>query len=628
MFETQQARLNDYPTDPVVLEALAREMFRKEASPEEKNMLSRAAALAGHAGLLRRLFENDHLYGTDPDEKGRTLLHYAAMSGDAETTRFAMDVLGFDPLEGDLLGRTPLDEARSAPKPEAYALLKEKTGFSPDQGYRNPVLRGFHPDPSVLRTGDDYYLVNSSFAFFPGLPIFHSRDLVHWQLIGHAVENLETSGLAGLPGGYGYWAPDISWYRDRFWVVATLRRDKDPVRLQMITSAADPRGPWDPPRFLPLDGIDPSLFTDEDGRRYILLNPGAILAEINAQGEVISEPKMIFFGDARIKPEGPHLMKKDSWYYLFLAEGGTGFDHRETVMRSRNLHGPYEACPFNPILSKRNPHSPVKRSGHGKPVSTPDGRWYMIYLCGRSVEGQTVMGRETALDPMDWTADGWPMVNRLRGPSCLQALPSPEGATFHSVDAENPEWIAPRSDPSDFAMFSDNCITLQAGPDPAGIAPCSLLLRRQREACFLQSVRVDLSHAGPGTLGGITGYYDERSFFVFGLRKTETGCRAELLEQIGENRRSISLGELPGWSAELSAEGKGLERQLRLKAEGAAPICSDLQTGYLSDEGLTGGKRFTGATLGLAALGKGSVTYLEPRFLFADPLEPASWQGK
>ena len=628
MFKNQPAWPNDYFKDPAALEDLAREMFKKEATPEEKNMLSRAAARAGYAGLLRRLFERDHLYGTDPDEQGRTLLHYAAMSGDEDTTRFTLDVLGFDPLEGDLLGRTPLDEARIAPKPEAYALLREKTGFSPEQGYRNPVLRGFHPDPSVLRTGEDYYLVNSSFVFFPGLPIFHSRDLVRWHLNGHAAENLEISGLAGLPGGYGYWAPDISWYRGRFWVVATLRRDKDPVRLQMITSAEKPQGPWAPPRFLPLDGIDPSLFTDDDGRRYILLNPGAILAEINAQGELISEPEMIFFGDARIKPEGPHLLKKDGWYYLFLAEGGTGFDHCETVMRSRNLRGPYEACPFNPILSRRSPHSPVQRSGHGKPVSTPDGRWYMVYLCGRNVEGQTVMGRETALDPMSWTADGWPVVNRLRGPSCLQALPCPEAAPFRAVDTENPEWISPRSDPADFATLSGSCITLQAGPDPAGTNPCSLLLRRQREACFLQSVRVDLTHAQPGTLGGITGYYDERSFFVFGLRKTETGCRAEILEQVGESRRVVPLGEVPGCIADLAAEGKGMERQLRLKAEGAAPICSGLHTGYLSDEGLTGGKRFTGAALGLAALGKGSVTFLESRFLFTDPLESAFRQGK
>ncbi|MBQ9265332.1 MAG: glycoside hydrolase family 43 protein [Clostridia bacterium] len=323
-------------------------------------------------------------------------------------------------MTGDINGQTALDDAHRANKPDAYHWLPHRLGFTLDDCYRNPILRGFHPDPSIVRVGEDYYIVNSSFVHFPGLPIFHSRDLVHWQVIGHAVENLAWSGLPGLPGGFGYWAPDISYYKGRFWVVATLRRNTLPYRLQMITSAAGPKGPWDQPKFLPLDGIDPSLFADEDGRRYILLNPGAILAEIDDAGNLISAPEMIYFGSARIKPEGPHLLKKDGWYYLFLAEGGTDSGHMETVARSKNLRGPYEDCPFNPILGRKNLLSPIQRSGHGKPVMLPHGRWMMAYLCGRSVEVKTVMGRETAIDPLTWTADGWPMVNALKGPSCLQ----------------------------------------------------------------------------------------------------------------------------------------------------------------------------------------------------------------
>lgn len=604
--------------DPGPLDALAAAGQLEGFTDADKSVLTHAAARAGNSAMLRCLFERWHLYSTDPDPAGRTLLHDAARSGDGETVRFVLDILGFDPLSGDASGRTALDEAFAAEKPEARALLQERLGFSPSQGYRNPVLRGFHPDPSVVRVGEDYYLINSSFMYFPGLPIFHSRDLVHWQLIGHAAENLETSGLAGLPGGFGYWAPDISFHQGRFWVVATLRRNTPPYRLQMITSAADPRGPWDSPRFLPLDGIDPSLFTDEDGRRYILLNPGAILAEIDDHGELISDPHMIFFGDARIKPEGPHLLRKDGWYYLFLAEGGTGFGHMETVMRSHSLLGPYEACPFNPILSKRNPFSPVQRSGHGKPVSTPDGRWFMVYLCGRSVDGHTVMGRETALDPITWTGDGWPMVNSLRGPSCLQALPFPQAGPVRPTDAENPEWIAPRSDPAVFASCQPGAIVLQGGADPAGIGPCSLLLRRQREASFSQSLRLDLVSALPGMLAGIAGYYDERSFFIFGLRKTENGCQAELLEQIGEERKQTFLGPLPFCAAKLLVEGDGLARHLRLLTEGKEPVALSFTAPYLSDEGLTGGKRFTGATLGLAAVGEGPVSFSDVRFLFKD----------
>ena len=196
-----------------------------ELSAEEKGLLVRAAAEAGQSAMLRFLFEYHHLYSMEPDAQGRNLLHAAASSGDADTVRFAMDVLGLDPLGGDMNGVTPPDLAQQAEKQDAFRLLSSRLGFTPEQGYRNPVLRGCHPDPSVIRTGDDYYLVNSSFVYFPALPVFHSRDLIHWKQISHAVTDPDASGLAGLPGGFGYWAPDISFFRDRFWIVATLRRN-------------------------------------------------------------------------------------------------------------------------------------------------------------------------------------------------------------------------------------------------------------------------------------------------------------------------------------------------------------------------------------------------------------------
>ena len=586
-------------------------------SPEEKAELTRAAARLGQAKALRYLFEH-HLYSADADDQGRTLLHEAARSGDAETARFAMDVLGFDPLCGDCRGVTPLDLAFQAEDRSAFLLLSGRTGFAPAEGYRNPVLRGFHPDPSVVRVGEDYYLVTSSFMYFPALPVFHSRDLIHWREIGHAVHDLAASGLAGLPGGYGYWAPDISYFRGRFWVVATLRRDTEPLRLQMITSAQDSAGPWEAPRFLPLDGIDPSLFADEDGRRYILLNPGAMIAEIDEAGGLLSAPEMISFGAARIKPEGPHLLKKDGWYYLFLAEGGTGEGHMETVARSRELRGPYAPCPFNPILGRKSVFSPVRRSGHGKPLQLPDGRWYMLYLCGRSVEGKTLMGRETALDPMAWTQDGWPMVNGLQGPSCLQRLPFPDRADALPLSEV---WISPRGDPAAFARIREEETRLTAGADPAGITPCSLLLRRQQEAAFSQEATVDLSEAGEGALGALAGYYDERSFYLFGVRKDPDALTLVLTEQIGPERTDRALARVKGPAVRLAVRGAGLERRLCLMEDGRETLALSLRTEYLCDEGLSGGKRFTGALLGLAAVGSGEVVFREHTLLYQDPTQ-------
>ena len=568
--------------------------------------LCRTAARFGQARILRDFFTLYHLYFTDPDPQGRTLLHDAASSGDPETIAFTMDVAGFDPTEGDAFGHTALEEAKSAEKKDGYRMLTERLGFTLEDCYRNPVLRGFHPDPSVVRVGEEYYLVNSSFVFFPGLPVFHSRDLVHWRLIGHAVENLQSSRLEGLPGGFGYWAPDISFYHGKYWVIATLRRNTPPYRLQMITSADNPAGPWAPPRFLSLDGIDPSLFDDGD-RRYILLNPGAIIAEISEAGEVISAPEMLFFGDAKIKPEGPHLLKKDGWYYLFLAEGGTGDGHMETVMRSRNLMGPYESCPFNPILGRKKTGAYIQRSGHGKPVTTPDGRWYMVYLCGRKTDGKTMLGRETALDPMTWTADGWPMVNGLKGPSSLQIKPYPESKTG---PAEAEEWISPRNDPSAFTRKSGTETILRCGPDPAEGGACSLLLRRQQEASFIQRVHVDLSGCMENSEGGLTGYYDENSFFLFLGRRNRTGMEIIVIEQIGDMRSERKLTELSHLKTTLSVIGEGLRRRLICEEAAVQELCF-LQADYLSDEGLSYGKRFTGALYGLAAIGKGEVSFTE-----------------
>ena len=575
-----------------------------EITAEEKGLLARTAASAGQSAMLRFLFEYHHLYSLEPDSQGRTLFHAAASSGDGDTVRFVMDVLGLDPLGGDPDGVTPLDLAQQAEKQDAFRLLSSRLGFTPDQAYRNPVLRGCHPDPSVLRVGEDYYLVNSTFVFFPGLPVYQSRDLVRWEEIGHAVEVLETSGLAGLPGGFGYWAPDISYFRGRFWVVATLRRNTKPYRLQMITSSADPRGPWDPPKFLALDGIDPSLFTDDDGRRYILVNPGAMIAEISEQGDLLSAPRMISLGAVRIKPEGPHLLRRNGWYYLFLAEGGTGKGHMETVLRSKSLYGPYESCPFNPILGKKNPLSPIQRSGHGKPLQLPDGRWYMPYLCNRPVEGLTLMGRETALDPLTWTGDGWPMVNGLKGPSCLQALPFP-GKTAGPDFSE--AWISPRNDPKSFMLSEGTSIRLHSGPDPAAAVPCSLLLRRQSEPGLYQSVRIDMGPAPVGDLGALAGYYDEQSFYLFGLRKEKEGCSLILTEQIGNSRSTRILASLSTQEAQLSVRGDGLDRSLILQDRTVAAI----RTEYLCDEGLPNRKRFTGAMFGLAAVGSGTVSFQE-----------------
>ena len=244
------------------------------------------AAKLGKADMLRLLVERCHGMPLEKDAQGKNLLHAAASSGDRETMAFALRVLGMDALAGDARGITPLDVAAKTGE-EALKTLEELCGVRLSDCYRNPVLRGFRPDPSIVRVGEDYYMVNSSFVMVPALPISHSRDLVHWETIGHVFTDPDTARLRGAMGGFGYWAPDISYYKGRFWVVATLRSNTVPARAQMITSAPTPQGPWDAPKFLDVDGIDPSIFTDDDGKRYLVTNIGAQITPLSDAGDLL-----------------------------------------------------------------------------------------------------------------------------------------------------------------------------------------------------------------------------------------------------------------------------------------------------------------------------------------------------
>ncbi|MBR1686146.1 MAG: family 43 glycosylhydrolase [Clostridia bacterium] len=568
------------------------------AKEEEKATWVRLAAGLGKADILRLLCEGCHGVGFHPDSEGRTLMHFAAQSGDAETMRYTLQTLGFAPDEGDRYGVTPLEMAKMQGE-EALRALEAFSGMRLDECYRNPIFRGFRPDPSVLRVGEDYYLINSSFVMLPALPISHSRDLVHWETISHVFTSPDTAALRGLPGGFGYWAPDISWYQGRYWVVATLRRDTAPFRLQMITSAPDPRGPWDPPKFLEVDGIDPSLFTDTDGKRYLVVNPGVQIARISDEGDLLESPHMIYLGSNRRKSEGPHLFKKDGWYYTFQAEGGTGSGHMITCARSRTLEGPYVPCPFNPVLGPRRDDAYIGRGGHGKPVQLPDGRWAVLYLCGRRVEGKSLMGRETALDEMTWTADGWPMINGLKGPSCLHPKLLPDMPVN-----ETPPWACPREDYADFASFDTGAIRLRAGKALSEKQGAHLLLHRQSESGVWQSVRVDVTEMAIGSVAGLSGYYDENSWYLFGLRRKEEGSDLVFIEHVGESHTEQVLGCLDSLQATLSISGKDLDREAACDAAGARHA---FRIVYLTDEGLSMGKRFTGAMLGLAAMGEGEA---------------------
>ncbi|MBQ8555736.1 MAG: family 43 glycosylhydrolase [Clostridia bacterium] len=530
------------------------------------------------------------------DRQGRDMLHYAAMSGNVDKCRYLVERGGMQPLRGDRTLETPFDIAHRLGHRALEDYFVSVVGAPYGQTYHNPIRTGFFPDPSIVRVGEDYYMVNSTFIFFPCIPVSHSRDLVNWRVIGHAIENPAWAHVEGLEGGRGWWAPDISYCNGRFYITATLRmNDVGRVRRrQMVVTATRPEGPYSEPVFFEEDGIDPSIFHDDDGRHYMLLNRGARIFEIDETAtRRLSETTLLYYGTNKRAPEGPHLFKKDGWYYLFEAEGGTGVGHRETVSRSRTLHGVYTPSPYNPVIRQWDDRALIQRCGHAKPVSTPDGRWYFVYLCGRSLDGRwTMLGRETALDPFTWTPDGWPLMNGGRGPSEQNILPLPPCPVEDTVD-----WLTPRPPAPGQIAWQGSAVTLQGSEFAMTDVRCrSILLRRQTSFRFTFAADVTTPAMGEA---GLTCYYDENSFLTLhvgkngavvtmqaGLECTKTDCASVIAEA--------------GQTVRLLVETDGLRRRFFVNGD----LVADLDNvTCLADEGVRMGKRFTGAMVGVYALG-------------------------
>ncbi len=550
------------------------------------------------------------------DLQNRGILHYAAESGNVDTNRYLVEKVGMDILAGDKNLVTPYQIAWERQDKELLSYYESIVGAPYEQMYHNPIRRGFFPDPSVVRVGEDYYMVNSSFIFFPCIPISHSKDLIHWEIIGHAITNPEWSMLSGLEGGRGYWAPDISYDQGTFYITATYRlNDSGTVyRKQIVVSSDRPEGPYSKPAIIDEDGIDPSIF-HENGRHYMLLNRGARIFELSSDctGK-ISDAKLLYYGDHKRAPEGPHLLKKDGYYYLFLAEGGTGPGHRITVARSSTLMGNYTPCPYNPIMRQTDEQAAIQRCGHGKPVCTQHGDWYMVYLCGRAYEKKySMLGRETAIDPITWTADGWPVVNHLKGPSVLQTYPKLPKWEADEEKTKERQWMTPREpDPPDAIKIQKDGFYIMSGRKPLSDAGArNILLRRQSAFDFTAKAVWRWKELQDGQEVGISCYYDENTWVNLYLSKESGEYLVFVTEHIGkESKTSVSrtlsdVGMTQGKDIVFSVETAGLCRKFYLaQDENREKVCELKNVYYLCDEGIRMGKRFTGALVGMYAYAK------------------------
>lgn len=273
--------------------------------------------------------------------------------------------------------------------------------------YNNPVIHGFFSDPSVCRVGDDYYLVNSTFEYFPGVPVFHSKDLVNWEMIGYCIDRATQ-----LPKGLNIFATTIRYHEGTFYMITT----NIGAEGNFYVTASNPAGPWSDPIFTDVKGIDPDLFFDDNGKVYCISSTFE-LHEIDIKtGKFLSEGRTVWNGTGGRYAEGPHIYKKDGFYYLMAAEGGTEEAHSETIARSKNIWGPYNPNPANPILTHCNAAgqgNPIQGVGHADIINAHDGSWWIVFHGYRSNGdgNHHILGRETCLAPVSWPKNGWPVVN-------------------------------------------------------------------------------------------------------------------------------------------------------------------------------------------------------------------------
>lgn len=360
--------------------------------------------------------------------------------------------------------------------------------------YQNPIIPGFYPDPSICRVGEDYYLVNSSFECFPGVPLWHSANLVEWEQLGHVLTRPSQVLLDGSPISGGVFAPCIREHEGTFYMVTTNVNLFSTGAPNFLVSTDDIRGEWSEPVPIYHMGIDPSLFFDEDGTCYYTGTgfdetgrQGIVLFALDvATGEALGEKRFVWYGSGGRNPEGPHLYKRDGWYYLLLAEGGTEYGHMVTISRSRSVWGPYESCPANPILTHRdNSKSVFQGVGHADLVDAPDGSWYLVCHAFRPSQSQLHhIGRETMLASVAWE-DGWPVVNDGKSLAAVMEVPG-EGTHAAFEVAFEDDFCAPRLAPRYCQIWNPKTEGYEVG-----------------NSLFLHGSSVTLDDAGSPTFVGV-----------------------------------------------------------------------------------------------------------------------------
>lgn len=471
-----------------------------------------------------------------------------------------------------------------------------------------PIIPGFHPDPSICRVGDRYVLANSSFEYSPGVPVFVSNDLVSWAQVGNALTTSAqfrpTLGVGNASSGI--YAPTLRHHAGRYWLTTTNLHEIR--RGHLIVSAEDPGGPWSEPVYTAgLIGIDPDLSWDDEGVCHLtwsdVVGGGIAQAPVDPEtGAVLGGPRTLWHGTGGAHAEGPHVFKRDDWWYLLVAEGGTGPGHMVTIARSRAISGPYESNPSNPVLTHRSTSDPVQSTGHADIVELADGSWAMVHLGTRprgSFPRWHTNGRETFLVGIEWH-DDWPIVVEDRF-----TVPESDSSFVDAFDGErlHPRWVSPTGFPSEFVSLTPTGLEMQRGRDASGSVAANLLAARVQDDYWSATL------AAQGDVALVARIDDAHQVI---LERLGTTVRSRIV--IGPVAQTVAIRENVPLAARLEIRSvpvdaprgapQGPDRIVMGVLDGDFEALAELDGRYLSTE-VAGG--FTGRVVGFEALGEGTV---------------------
>lgn len=494
---------------------------------------------------------------------------------------------------------------------------------------QNPVLTGFHPDPSMICVDGVFYIANSTFEYYPGVSISASKDLANWETVAYPLNEKRLLDMTGNPSSTGIWAPCLSYCDGLFYLVYTdvktwaVTPFKDTPNY--VTTASAVTGPWSDPVYLNCSGFDPSLFHDEDGRKYLINMEwdyrkqgdaqftGILLTELDAATlKPIGEPVRIFTGSDRGLVEGPHLYRKDGYYYLVTAEGGTSYQHAVTVARSLDIEGPYELHPQKHLVSSLDyPQIRIQKGGHGSLCQSPDGRWWTAFLCGRPVDYSMAcpLGRETSISEVIWR-DGWPYLKHgsMAPPDSFEGYGALKPRTVYAYGFDTPDFerdFMSLRMPARYALQPDGALRLYGGDSLLSLHGQNMLVRRQCDFDFTAQTAVTLPFEHFQQMAGmIYRYNEENQFFLRLAYDEQRGVKTLGLLCFDKYHFSMPLAQ-----QEIAVHAQQIH--LRLKVQGRKGVFSYSEDGEnfkeipyvvdvakLSDEYATP-MGFTGAFVGM-----------------------------